>query len=697
MTNQIEPTGSPRLPRTQRRRMGWTIRITPTGVLLLVLLNLIILGGLAFGISRLMKLSLFPEQLNNIKSSDTPLVSTVTKLPAEITSTRRATSSPTVQSTETTTPNSITASPQPISTLTLNQGLIVLAMEEEGNTHLFAYQPEETGAGQPLPLTRLSYGPWDDITPAISPDGQTVAFSSNRNGYWDIYLLDLYSGGITRLTDTLDYEAAPAWSPDNKWLAYEAYNKDNLEIRIQSVDSLEEIIQLTNNPGADFSPAWSPDGRRIAFVSNRSGEDEVWLADLDKSEELRFQDVSQNPNSEDTHPAWSPDGNTLVWVGEQDGMHQINLMGVSATSETNSTPTAGERQNLGSGDWPVWSSDGELILTTLLAPNRVYLTAYRAHYPGLALPAIELPGSVTGLSWGRVKSTLPLQAIYQQSAQLTPTPLYTQALTALPSDNGGRYQLSELGGVTAPQPYLHDSVDESFTALRTRVTNETGWDFLSTLENAYVPLTSPLDPGMGNDWLYTGRAIALNPLPINAGWLVVMREDFGTETYWRVYIRSFYQDGSAGLPLHGQPWDFNSRYSGDTSTYEQGGSVQPSIPLGYWIDFTDLALSYGWERLPALTTWRASVPAARFNEFANTDGLDWQTAMLELYPPEFMITPSPVLPPVDTLTPTPRWYISPTPTSTSTPRPTFTPAQMTPTSPPVFPTQLQTITPTPGG
>jgi TolB protein len=667
------------------------------GVLLLVVINLIVLGGVAYGISRVMNWSSFPGLLNFNKPSETSTEVIATSIPTFVTSTSIPTASPSVQPTDTTTPNPITASPQPIATLTLTQGLIIMALDEGGNKHLFVYQPEETGEGQPIPLTRLTYGPWDDITPAISPDGQTVAFSSNRSGYWDIYLLDLDSGGITRLTDTLEYEASPAWSPDNKWLVYEAYVKDNLEIKIQSVVTHEDTIQLTNSPAADFSPAWSPDGRQIVFVSNQSGEDEIWLADLDKSEELRFQDVSQNPSSEDTHPAWSPDGQSLVWVGEQDGMRHLLLTELPLTNETSATPTAVIQRNLGSGDWPVWSTDGETILTSLQAPNQVYLTAYRAHYPGLVLPALELPGSVYGLSWGKVGLTSPLQMIYQQAAQLTPTALYLPTLTAQPNDNGGRYQLSQLVGVTAPEPYLHDMVDEGFTALRTRIATEVGWDFLSTLENAYVPLTSPLEPGMGNDWLYTGRAFAFNTLPINAGWLVVIREDFGLDTYWRVYIRAIYQDGSAGTPLHDQPWDFNSRYNGDTTTYEQGGAQQLSIPPGYWIDFTELAHSYGWERLPALTTWRASYPAARFNEFACMDGLDWQTAMLELYPPETMITPSPVLPPTLTLTPTPRWYVSPTPTTTSTPRPTFTPIQTTPTNPPTSPAQLQTTTPTPGG
>lgn len=698
MTSQQESKGSSRPSRSRQRRVGWTIRVTPSGVLLLAAINLVILGGLAFGISRIMQWPNLPWQINNFIPTDTSFVETITpSVSTTATSTNQPTDSPTPQPTVTSTPEPATASPQPINTLTLNQGLIILAVDEGGNSHMFAYQPEESGAGQPLPLTRLTFGPWDDINPAISPDGQTVAFASNRSGYWDIYLLDLGSGGIIRLTDTLSYEASPAWSPDNKWLVYEAYIDDNLEIKIQSILTPDDTIQLTDSPAADFSPIWSPEGRQIVFVSNQSGEDEIWLADLDKSEEQRFQNISQNPNSKDTHPAWSPDGKSLVWVSEQDGMRNLFLQELPLLGDANVTPTTLIRQNLGSGDWPIWSADGETILTILQAPNHIYLTAYPARYPGLALPTIELPGSVYGLCWGSISLTSSLQTIYQQAAQVTSTPLYLPSLTSLPNDNGGRYQLSPLSGVQAPHPYLHDLTEESFLALRSRIAIEAGWDFLASLENAYVPLTSPLDPGMGNDWLYTGRAFAINSLPINAGWLVVIREDFGAETYWRVYIRTLYQDGSAGIPLHDQPWDFDSRYSGDTTTYEQGGTQQTSIPPGYWIDFTERAHSYGWERLPALTTWRASYPAARFNEFVSTGGMDWQSAMLELYPPEALITPTPVIPPTRTPTPTLRWYVSPTPTNTPTPRPTLTPSLTTPANPPPFTNFIPTTSPIPGG
>jgi len=660
------------------------------------LINLIVLGGLAFGISRIRKLPGLAGQLIVQDPSPTHLEATVTDIAPTLTVTRQPTVSPTAQPTATSIPASATASPQPIGTLSINQGLIILALDEGGNTHLFAYQPEATGAGQPLPLTRLTYGPWDDITPAISPDGQAVAFASNRNGYWDIYLLDLNSGSITRLTDTLEYEAAPAWSPDSKWLVYEAHINENLELKIQSVVAGEDSLQLTTNPAADFSPAWSPDGRQIVFVSNRSGEDEIWLADLDKSEEQRFQDISQSPNSKDTHPIWSPDGTSLVWASERDGMRNLLLQELPSNTEANTTQTPMKQQILGNGDWPTWSADGETILALLQAPNQTYLTAYRKTYRGLVLPAIPLPGNVSGISWGKVALASPLQAIYQLAAQLSPTPLYSSIITSPPDENGGRYQLPQLSGVEAPHPYLHDVADESFQALRTRIASETGWDYLSNLENAYVPLTSPLEPGMGDDWLYTGRAVAVNTLPINAGWLVVVREDFGSETYWRIYLRALSQDGSAGIPLHDQPWDFNARNNGNTTAYEQGGGMQDSIPSGYWIDFTERAYYYGWERLPALSTWRASYPAARFNEFALMDETDWQSAMLELYPPEALITPTAVVPPTRTFTPTSRWYVSPTPTMTPSPRPTFTPSLTTPTYT-TMPQLLQYLTPTPGG
>ncbi len=666
-----EPPPEPIAPRPRRKKRGWTLRLTPAGFLLLLVLNLVLLGGLAFGLNRAFgwygviwpTSATSTPRWTHLPITDTPVEATATMEPSTSTATLPA------------------DSPTPYVVAHLEDGLILLALDDGGDTHLFAYQPQAGGSSQPLPLARITYGPWDDITPALSPDGGRLAFASNRSGYWDLYLLELSSGMITRLTDTPAYDASPAWSPDGQWLAYEAYQNEQLDILILSTTTPGEPIPLTNHPAADHSPAWSPQGRQIAFVSNRTGEDEIWLADLDLAEEQRFANLSQEPMGDNRHPAWSPDGSFLVWSSDLDGVRTLTIQTITPPADSPSNPAV-TRTHLGSGDWAVWNADGSSLLALVETPQQTYLTAYSVHSPGLVLPPLVLPGASSGLAWGSVALPLPLRDPYRQAAQLTPTPLWQAVLTVEPDDSGGRYLLAPLTGVDAPEAVLHDRVDESFQALRAKVATESGWDFLAALENAYVPLTAPLDPGMGDDWLYTGRAFAFTTLPINAGWVVIVREDYNGLTYWRVYVRARYQDGSAGIPLHELPWDFNARFNGDTLAYEQGGAELESIPPGYWIDFTRMAATYGWERLPALTNWRAAYASARFNELVFTSGLDWHAAMLELYPPEVLVTPSPVIPPSRTPTLTPRWYRTPTPTLTPTPRPTFTPIIPTPTPSP---------------
>ena len=236
-----------------------------------------------------------------------------------------------------------------------------------------------------------------------------------------------------------------------------------------------------------------------------------------------------------------------------------------------------------------------------------------------------------------------------------------------------------LNNVNVSYPYLQDEIDESFTALRSRVGQEAGWDALYNLENAIIPISVPLSPGLKEDWLYTGRAISLNPVSMDAGWMIIVREDFGVETYWRIFLRARYQDGSQGRPIPFRTWDLNARFTGDPQSYEAGGKLSSSAPSGYWIDLTSLANAYGWERLPSLENWRVYDPAIRFNELVMRDGLSWQAAMNEIYPQEIFITPTSPVPPTATITSTPKYMRersptpSPTPTITPTRRPTWTP------------------------
>ncbi len=298
-------------------------------------------------------------------------------------------------------------------------------------------------------------------------------------------------------------------------------------------------------------------------------------------------------------------------------------------------------------DRAAWDPTREKLALILNGLNEDYLSLTSLDGT-LLLPPRRLPGMVRGLLW--LTLDLPeVPASYRDASAMTPAALWTSQVTPMVEGSVQRWMVVDLPNVQAPYPQLHDQVDEAFAALRQRVVEETGWDALASLQNAFVPLTSQLDPGLGNDWLYTGRGFALNSLLTNTGWMVVVREEAGQQTFWRILLRTQEQDGSQGQPLSEAPWDLSMRYNLDPQAYDQGGAYAP-VPKGYWVDFTALARAYGWERMPALPTWRAYYGGTRFTEFVLTGELDWYSAMLEIYPPEALVTPTPRMPP--TLTPT---------------------------------------------
>ena len=285
-------------------------------------------------------------------------------------------------------PQSTPIVPTDIPIIIENGEVILLSMEENGYAHFFLYSPRWTTP------PALDPGELERYRPSLSPDGNQIAFASNRSGYWDIYILTLATGETRQITDTPEYDSAPTWSPDSQWLAYETYDGNDLEIAVQSLtDPSQPPTPLTDDPAADTSPAWAPQGRKIAFVSNRSGNPEVWLADLDQTDEGRYTNLSNTLFAAERHPQWG--GNRLLWVAE------AQAIGVSGAHVWDANQPERPAGWIADADWAAWNSSGssnEKLAIILNGPNQDYLSASSLD-GDLLLPPRRLPGLVRGLVW----------------------------------------------------------------------------------------------------------------------------------------------------------------------------------------------------------------------------------------------------------------------------------------------------------
>jgi TolB protein len=468
--------------------------------------------------------------------------------------------------------------------------------------------------------------------------------------------MDIGSGNVSRLTYTPGFEAAPAWSPDGLWLVYEGYQENNLDIYVISVDGLQGPIRLTQSDAPDFSPAWSPQpGRQIAYVSWRGGSKDIFVLSLDDPREGAALNLTNTPDLNEDHPAWDPNGQLVAYSAPTDGE---SLVYVKPVGSPGSEPAA-----IGRGTEPTWSPNGGSLIYAVHQESRTFLITGQFGNFGVASHVIDVPGSAADLSWARAEIPGPVIRHGSQLAALAPPP-YSEEFAVFENPD---YRLNPLNNVQAPAPYLSDRVDDSFNALREATLQKTGFDMLGVLQDAWWEMGRRPQPGEAvENWHLTGRAFSLDE-NLSRGfppkiWLV--REESPTRTYWRVYVRAEVQTGQLGEPLREMPWDFSARTSGDVQGYEQGGKPLGYIPEGYYVDFTQLAADYGWERIAADRTWRQNYAGILYWQFQKTDNLSWQQAMLEIYRPNelsrFLGKPTP-LPPLPTSTPTPQITRTPTP------------------------------------
>ena len=130
-------------------------------------------------------------------------------------------------------------------------------------------------------VTQLTDNYADDSPAGWTPDGR-IGFISDRDGDYEIYLMNSDGSGVTQLTHNETNEITPSWSPDGRLIVFTSYRVGDREIYVMNPDG-SGVRQLTHNEAHDDIPIWSPDGRHIAFMSNRDGDAEIYVMNPDGS------------------------------------------------------------------------------------------------------------------------------------------------------------------------------------------------------------------------------------------------------------------------------------------------------------------------------------------------------------------------------------------------------------------------------
>jgi Tol biopolymer transport system component len=151
---------------------------------------------------------------------------------------------------------------------------------------------------------------FQNVQPALSPDRTTIAFSSNRDGDFDLYLMDADGQNIRRLTTQPGADGDPAWSPDGTRLLYTGTRNGASQIFLISREG-GTPQQLTSLGGGNFSPAFSPDGKTIAFISGRDGNDELYRMELDGTNQVNLSSTREK----EAFPQYFPNGD-LAYAAE---------------------------------------------------------------------------------------------------------------------------------------------------------------------------------------------------------------------------------------------------------------------------------------------------------------------------------------------------------------------------------------------
>lgn len=158
------------------------------------------------------------------------------------------------------------------------------------------------------------------MSPAWSPDGQWLAYASFENRHESIFVQQVRTGERRLVSARLGANSAPSFSPDGRKLALTLGGSDgNLDIFVLDLAS-QQLARMTDDPAIDTEPVWTPDGRSLFFTSDRGGGPQIYEIGVEpgaRPKRITFE------GSYNADPRVSPDGTQLAMMTQDAGSYHI--------------------------------------------------------------------------------------------------------------------------------------------------------------------------------------------------------------------------------------------------------------------------------------------------------------------------------------------------------------------------------------
>jgi TolB protein len=188
-----------------------------------------------------------------------------------------------------------------------------------------------------------------NLQPAWSPDARSIAYTSYKNGYPDLFRAFPFERRPDQtLAAFLGINSSPAWSPDGRQVAMTLSRDGNPEIYVLTL-ATGTFRRLTRHAGIDTDPTWAPNGRQLAFVSDRAGTPSIWVMDADGAGLRQL-----TRGGFHTQPRWSPRGDVIAFTARQ-GTHDLWAINVDGSNLRRLTTGPGDNQG------PTWAPNGRHI------------------------------------------------------------------------------------------------------------------------------------------------------------------------------------------------------------------------------------------------------------------------------------------------------------------------------------------------